>query len=665
MKTFKQTALFLTCFLFLSVGLFSQLSLPTMFSNNMVLQQKAEAPVWGKAQPSSTVKIVPSWSKKQYSVMTDAKGNWKTTIATPSAGGPYDITISATESITLSNVMIGEVWICSGQSNMEMPLAGWGKINDYEREIAAANYPNIRLLQVEKATSSYPLEDVEVASGGWQECSPSTIPNFSATAYFFGRDLYQSMHIPIGLIHTSWGGTLAEAWTSSESLKMMPDFRERAGEFAQLPRDKEEQKDFFMKKFEEWNDDVNSRDFGFHNNEVVAAKSTFPDSDWITVSLPGQWENNGLPEFDGIAWYRKTIDIPENWEGNDLTLSLGAVDDNEVTWFNGEIIGSTDGAGIPRKYLIPAAKVKKGKAIIALRVLDTGGLGGFAGKETDLYIAPVGKETLRENLNEGWKFKTSVNLNDVGAQPQNNIDSPHNPSTLYNAMIAPIVPYSIKGAIWYQGESNAGRAYQYRRLFPLMINDWRAKWGYAFPFYFVQLANFMQQKEEPGESSWAELREAQLQTLHLHNTGMAVIIDIGDAVDIHPKNKQDVGTRLALQAREKTYGEMITGTGPLYHSYAIENGKIRISFAPSQSGLVSRGGALKGFSIAGPDKKFVQAAAVIEGDQVVVSSPDVPFPLAVRYAWADNPLCNLTNEAALPASPFRTDDWAGVTINNR
>jgi len=665
MKRFIQTAFLLTGFLFLSLQLFSQLSLPAMFTDNMVLQQKTEAPMWGKAQPNSSVKIVPSWDRKAYSAQADAAGQWKTTIPTPSAGGPYQIKVTATNSITLNNVMIGEVWICSGQSNMEMPLSGWGKINNYEKEIAAADYPKIRLLQVEKATSSYPLDDVNVVSGGWQECSPATISGFSATAYFFGRDLFRSLDIPIGLIHTSWGGTRAEAWTSKESLMMMPDFRQSAEEFAQLPRDKEQQKVFFRKKSEEWNDDVTSRDFGFLNNEAVAAKSSFHDDDWISVSLPGPWENNGLPEFDGFAWFRKTIDIPENWEGNDLTLSLGAVDDSEVTWFNGEIIGSTDGAGTPRKYLIPAEKVKKGNAVIAVRVLDTGGLGGFAGKETDLYIAPVGKETLRENLTEGWKFRTSVNLNDVGPQPQNNINSPHNPSTLYNAMIAPVVPYAIKGAIWYQGESNAGRAYQYRTLFPLMINDWRAKWGYAFPFYFVQLANFMQQKEEPGESSWAELREAQLQTLRLEHTGMAVIIDIGDAADIHPKNKQDVGKRLALQAREKTYGQKITGSGPLYQSYTIENGKIRISFAPNPSKMVAIEGVLKGFSIAGPDKKFVWADAVIEGDQVVVSSPEVPFPLAVRYAWADNPLCNLFNEAGLPASPFRTDEWVGVTIHNK
>jgi Domain of unknown function (DUF303). len=471
---------------------FSQLSLPAIFGDNMVLQQKTGAPVWGKATPNSTVRVKPSWNKKEYTAKTDANGNWKTTVETPSAGGPYEIKISGNNSLTLRNVMIGEVWICSGQSNMEMPLAGWGKIIDYEKEIAEAGYPNIRLMQVEKATSSYPLDDVKAAWGGWQECSPETISGFSATAYFFGRDLHKNLNVPIGLIHTSWGGTLAEAWTSTGSLTMMPDLRERAEEFAQLPKNAEEQK---------------------------AADSLF------------------------------------------------------------------------------------------------------------------------------------------------DLKSPHNPSTLYNAMLAPIVPYAIKGAIWYQGESNAGRSYQYRTLFPLMINDWRTRWGYEFPFYFVQLANYMQTKDEPGESGWAELREAQLKTLHLNNTGMAVIIDIGEAEDIHPKNKQDVGRRLALLARDKTYGEEIVSMGPLYDSYRIEDGKIRIFFEPNKSTLKVTGGTtLKGFSIAGPDKKFYWADAVIEGDQLVVSSPEVPFPVAARYAWADNPVCNLYNEAGLPASPFRTDDWPGVTF---
>lgn len=665
MKNSASLIILLVLFMVCSADLHSQLSLSSLFSDHMVLQQKSNAPIWGMDNPGSTVQISTSWNGKTYSAVTDNAGKWQIKMETPSAGGPYEIVISGSENITFTNVMIGEVWICSGQSNMEMPLTGWGKIFNYEEEIAAANHPRIRLLQVDKATSTYPLEEPSLSAGGWQECSPETIPYFSATAYFFGRDLLQELDVPVGLIHTSWGGTMAEAWTSLESLQLMPDFKESAEEYAAVPRDPEQQKAYFEQKFTEWHRKVNTLDFGMEKDVATAAVASYPEEGWSSVTLPGPWENNGLPEFDGIAWYRKSIEIPDNWEGQELILSLGAVDDNEETWFNGVKIGATEGAGAARRYRIPAARVKAGKAILAVRVLDTGGLGGFMGKESEMYIAPAGKETLRENLNGEWLFRTAVNLNDVGMPPQRNPESPHYPTTLYNAMIAPLVPYAIRGAIWYQGESNAGRAYQYRTLFPLMIRDWRTKWGYEFPFYFVQLANYMQRKEEPSASGWAELREAQLQTLRLHNTGMAVTIDIGDANDIHPKNKQDVGKRLALLARRHTYDEDLVAEGPRYNSYRIEEGKIRICFKPCSSGPAIRGdGDLKGFAIAGPDRMFHWAKAHIEGNEVVVHSAKVPFPVAVRYGWADNPACNLVNEAGLPASPFRTDDWPGTTINN-
>jgi sialate O-acetylesterase len=665
MKNSASLIILLVLFMVCSADLHSQLSLSSLFSDHMVLQQKSNAPIWGMDNPGSTVQISTSWNGKTYSAVTDNAGKWQIKVETPSAGGPYEIVISGSENITFTNVMIGEVWICSGQSNMEMPLTGWGKIFNYEEEIAAANHPRIRLLQVDKATSTYPLEEPSLSAGGWQECSPETIPYFSATAYFFGRDLLQELDVPVGLIHTSWGGTMAEAWTSLESLQLMPAFKESAEEYAAVPRDPEQQKAYFEQKFTEWHRKVNTLDFGMEKDVATAAVASYPEEGWSSVTLPGPWENNGLPEFDGIAWYRKSIEIPDNWEGQELILSLGAVDDNEETWFNGVKIGATEGAGAARRYRIPAARVKAGKAILAVRVLDTGGLGGFMGKESEMYIAPAGKETLRENLNGEWLFRTAVNLNDVGMPPQRNPESPHYPTTLYNAMIAPLVPYAIRGAIWYQGESNAGRAYQYRTLFPLMIRDWRTKWGYEFPFYFVQLANYMQRKEEPSASGWAELREAQLQTLRLHNTGMAVTIDIGDANDIHPKNKQDVGKRLALLARRHTYDEDLVAEGPRYNSYRIEEGKIRICFKPCSSGPAIRGdGDLKGFAIAGPDRVFHWAKAHIEGNEVVVHSAKVPFPVAVRYGWADNPACNLVNEAGLPASPFRTDDWPGTTINN-
>ncbi len=666
MKNRVLAAILVGLFLAFSSHLYSQLSLSAIFSDHMVLQQKTNAPIWGMDNPGSTVQISTSWNGKSYSAVTNNTGKWQTTVETPAAGGPYEVVITGSERIILRNVLIGEVWICSGQSNMEMPVAGWGKINHYEEEIAAASHPRLRLLQVNKATSTYPLEEADISAEGWQECSPESIPYFSATAFFFGRDLLMAQDVPVGLIHTSWGGTMAEAWTSLESLQLMPDFKAAAEEYAALPHDREQQKAYFEQKYTDWHLKVNELDFGMQDGEAIAAKPSFPDREWSSVTLPGPWENNGLPEFDGIAWYQKSIEIPDNWEGQELILSLGAVDDNEESWFNGVKIGATEGAGVAREYRIPATAVKAGKATLVVRVVDTGGLGGFMGKESELYIAPAGRENLRENLQGEWLFRTAVNLNDVGMPPQRNPNSPYYPTTLYNAMIAPLVPYTIRGAIWYQGESNAGRAYQYRTLFPLMIRDWRTKWGYDFPFYFVQLANYMQRKSEPAASGWAELREAQLQTLNLHQTGMAVTIDIGDANDIHPKNKQDVGKRLALLARHHTYGEPIVAEGPRYNSYRIEAGKIRICFKPCSSGLAIKGdGDLKGFATAGPDRVFHWAEAHIEGNEVVVHSAKVPFPVAVRYGWADNPECNLVNEAGLPASPFRTDDWPGTTIHNR
>lgn len=665
MKSIFLKPILIAAFFLVAIAIYSQVSLPAMFSDNMVLQQKTDAPIWGKAKSNSTVKITTSWDKQTYLAKSDASGNWKITVKTPASGGPYELTISEKNTIRLKNVLIGEVWICSGQSNMEMPLAGWGQIFNYKKEIAEANYPNIRLFQVQRTTSPHPLDDVTVASGGWQQCSPATIPEFSATAYFFGRDLYQSLNVPIGLIHTSWGGTVAEAWTSAESLTMMPEFVERVEAFRQLPTDVEEQKKIIEQKIDEWNKNVMQKDFGIKNSVAVAAQNNFNESDWQTASLPGLWEENGLPDFDGFVWYRKTIEIPDNWEKNNLTLSLGMIDDNDITYFNGKEIGRTEGYSTERRYTVPANLVKRGNATIAVRVMDTGGGGGFHGEPGKMYIAPANKETLRENLDGEWKYKVAIDLKEVGAFPQLASQNPNNPTSLYNAMIAPLVSYAIQGAIWYQGESNAGRAYQYRTLFPLMISDWRTKWGYDFPFYFVQLSNFMKTQNEPGESNWAELREAQSMTLNLAKTGMAVTIDIGDADDIHPKNKQDVGKRLALQAREKTYKQDVVASGPIYKSYQIENGKIRIFFQPNKSKLVAKDGELKGFAIAGPDKKFYWADAKIVANEVEVSSPHVKFPVAVRYAWGDNPVCNLYNEAGLPASPFRTDDWQGITVGNR
>ena len=394
------------------------------------------------------------------------------------------------------------------------------------------------------------------------------------------------------------------------------------------------------------------------------AATGLEDSAWKTMKVPGLMQEQGLEGFNGIVWFRKTIDIPANWAGKELTLNVGVIDDNDFTYFNGVQVGHTEGWMAPRSYKIPKELVKGGKAVIAVRVMDTGGTGGINGSPESISLHR--SETDAVQLAGDWKYQISLNIKDIPQMPVNTANEPNVPSFLFNAMLNPLIPFAIKGAIWYQGEANTGQAYQYRELMPLMIKDWRDRWGYDFPFYMVQLASFTAQQTAPVDATWAELREAQTQTLHLGNTGMAVTIDIGDAFDIHPKNKQEVGRRLALAARAQTYGEKIPYSGPMYDTYQIEGNKIRIYFKHTDGGLKTKNNEIpKGFTIAGVDHKFHWADAVIDGNSIVVSSPEVAFPIAVRYAWADNPICNLYNGADLPASPFRTDDWQGITYGNK
>lgn len=483
----------LTTIILLSTATFAiaEVKLPAIFSNHMVLQQSSKIPVWGTAAVEEAVTV--TLANQTQTVKTNDKGNWQINLKPMKAGGPHTLTVAgdARHTIVMSNVMIGEVWVCSGQSNMQWSV---DRSNNAKKEIAAAKWPNIRLFTVQRDIAGQPKRD---CTGKWVQCSPKTIPSFSAASYYFGRHLHKQLKVPVGLIHTSWGGTPAEAWASRETL----------------------------------------------------------DADPKLKVLVNRWDEK-------IA-----------------------------------------------QHMAAAS-------------------------------APAANKDPRHN--------------------------PHRASGLYNAMIHPLIPYAIRGAIWYQGESNAGRAYQYRRLFPAMIQDWRKHWGQSdFPFLFVQLANFREVKPEPDDSAWAELQEAQLMTLKLPNTGMAVAIDIGEANDIHPKNKQDVGKRLALNALAIAYGRDVAHTGPLYDSVKFENGKAIVTLKNAVKGLTTRNNEpVKGFVIAGNDRKFVWADAKIDGNTVIVSGKKVKSPAAVRYAWADNPMCNLYDGTGLPASPFRTDEWAGITVNN-
>ena len=645
----------------------AQVKLQPLFTDNMVLQQQADVPIWGEDKAGKKVTVTTSWDKRKYTTTTAANGKWKVSVATPKAGGPYSITISDGKTVRLNNVLIGEVWLCSGQSNMEMPIVGWG--NDYFKaeHKDADNHPNIRLLQLNLVASMTPDNHFTARNNGWTVCNYTNLAPFSATAYFFGRDLEKHLNVPIGLIQTCWGGTVAEAWTGKESLELDPDFTKGLKNLSEMSASKENA----MKKYEgdklQWQKNVDSKDAGMKNGKAVWAAPGFNDESWMTMKVPGLFSQNGLEKFDGLVWFRHTVDIPSSMTGKALTLRLGSVDDIDVTYFNGVRIGQTEGWAKERVYQIPARLVKAGRNVIAVRNLDTGGDGGLYGKTEQFRLTAEGQKgagqgTQEINLSGEWRYKVSTGMQELPAMPANPNGNPNLPTVLYNAMINPLIPYTIKGAIWYQGEANASRAYQYRDLLPLMINDWRSRWGYRFPFYIVQLANFMARHDHPTESAWAELREAQALTTNLDNTGVSCTIDIGMEKDIHPSNKQDVGHRLALIARAETYGQNVEFSGPLYKSYEMMGHCIRIHFDHTTDGLKTNDDRpVTGFAIAGPDHVWHWATATVDGNSVIVSSDKVKFPVAVRYAWADNPACNLYNGANLPAFPFRTDCWNGVT----
>jgi sialate O-acetylesterase len=639
-----------------SAAAVSELKTAAVFSDNMVLQQGQPIRVWGRASDGATVTVDLNGQKASATVVG---GKWLVSLKPMALGGPFAMTITAGDKkIEYKNVIVGDVWVCSGQSNMEWPVAA---TNNAQAEMAAAKLPEIRFFTVEKATSRTPLEDVK---GTWVVCSPETVGGFSAVGFYFGRELNKAGIKNIGLINTSWGGTPAEAWTTLETLK-------GDAEYAPIMQRDTNPDDIRAKLEAKYGKLVTAEsDRGKLYNDTRMLKEGWAGADvdaakWETMDLPKNWEQAGL-DIDGIVWFRKQIDLPEAWVGKDLTLEMTPIDDYDITFFNGQKVG---GMGLdsgspwqtPRVYNVPGSLVKAGKNVIAIRVFDTGGGGGITSTNDPFRIRPKGGPAEQaKDLKGAWQYRIE-GISAIASGGEQN-----NPARLYNAMIDPIVKAPIKGAIWYQGESNAGRAYQYRKLFRDMITDWRKAWKVGdFSFYFVQLANFMDEQPQPVDSAWAELREAQTMTLSLPNAGMAVIIDVGDAKDIHPRDKQTVGYRLAQVALARDYGKKIEYSGPMYKSMKVEGGAIRLSFDHIRGGLVAKGGELVGFAIAGADKKFVWAKAKIDGNTVVVSSDSVAQPAAVRYAWADNPKCTLYNKEGLPASPFRTDEWPGVTAQNK
>ncbi|HVV74235.1 MAG TPA: sialate O-acetylesterase, partial [Verrucomicrobiae bacterium] len=650
----------LICALSLAAGAVSaEPNLPflhPLFSDHMVLQRHAKVPVWGWAAPGAKVTVKFAGQTKVATAGPD--GKWMVhlnSMPASSEARAMVVTLGENErSVTVDDVLVGDVWLCSGQSNMEM---GIGLCNA-SGDIASANYPQIRLLTVPHMIAAEPVNTADVR---WSPCSPVSVMQgtwggFSAAAYYFGREVYTRLHIPIGLIHSSWGGTIAEAWTSAEGLHPLGDFAER---LTQEREAKPGSKVDFSVQFQQW---CEANDPG---TKQGWAKAECDTASWKSVNMPQAFEKAGLPEFDGIVWFRRTFELPADWNGKQLTIGLGAVDDIDTTWINGTKVGQMNRYDLNRVYQVAPEVAHAGVNTVSVRVLDTGGDGGFIGRPDQMFIKPSGPGlTDAVSLAGAWQMQDSAPLSKLPAPPMApDINNPNVVTVLYNGMIAPLLPFAIKGAIWYQGESNAGRAEQYRKLLPAMIRDWRKRFGVGdFPFYIVQLAAWQPVHDQPRDNDWAELREAQALTAkRVPHSGLAVAIDIGEANDIHPKNKAEVGRRLALCALAQTYGEKLEYSGPWYHAMKIRGAEIHLSFDHVDGGLSAKGGELQGFAIAGEERRFVWAKASIAGDHVVVSSPDVPKPVAVRYGWDINPVCNLYNQSGLPAVPFRTDDWPMIT----
>ncbi|MEO6733151.1 MAG: sialate O-acetylesterase [Ferruginibacter sp.] len=634
------------CALLFFQSTFSQVRLPRLVRDSMVLQRAAKVKIWGWATPKEKVTI--RFQNKNYSATTGANGKWLVTFAPMKAGGPFSMDIAGKNNIRLKDIYIGDVWFFSGQSNMVHQL----NIHDvtYAKEIATANYPQIRQFWVPTLTSlAGPQPDLP--SGYWTAAVGEAVRPFSAVAYFFAKDIYEKYKVPVGIINASVGGTPIEAWISEDGLK----------EFPSLYNTIEKNKDTaYLNSLIRRAPASNNRqqppvDAGMAGTTKWFEPAYVPKG-WHNINIPGYWEDQGVKDLNGIVWYRREIDIPVTMAGKAAKVFLGRIVDADELYINGRQVGSTAYQYPQRRYNVPASLLKAGKNIFVIRITNTNGKGGFVPDKP--YCIFSGADTV--DLKGYWQYKVGLVYKPFagGGFGGGGINAQNQPAALYNSMVAPEIDYTIKGFCWYQGESNAGRAQEYEKLLPALINDWRTRWGQGnLPFLYVQLPGYMDYNYLPGESQWAQLREAQLKALSIPNTAMAVAIDLGEWNDIHPDNKQDVGKRMALAAMKIAYNEDIVYSGPLFKSATTEGNKIIVDFVNTGGGLTTKDAEEPGeFAIAGADKKFVWAKAKIDGDKVAVWSDEIATPLYVRYAWADNPVNpNLVNKEGLPASPFRTD----------
>lgn len=623
--------------------------LPKVFGSNMVLQRDKPVQVWGWAEKGEAVTV--SFNKQVLETTADKNGQWSVRFPAMHAGGPYQMKVSGENEIVLSNLLVGDVWICGGQSNMQWRVDQTGY---EERDTAWVREAPVRLFTVHTDMDYMPKDDL--SGSGWLELNKQNINAFSAVGYHFGRFVNQELDVPIGLISANLGATSIETWMSNEALMAFPQFEEVIGATVKKGKSFEALRKDFEKKKSVW--------YGKHyfKGKGVDERWYQPEtelSDWKPINVAGNtWQDEpDLKSHDGAVWFRTSFDLPEGYTQASFNLSLAQIDDYDIAWVNGEKVGESYGRHNHRNYAVPTEILKSHGNVLVVRVFDIGGIGGFT-------TSPFwGNDILRG----AWLYKKGIA---VDAQKFRGVELPNaspfsSPTVLFNAVIAPLTSLGIKGMIWYQGESNAERAYEYRSLFPALIKDWRKQFNQGdLPFLFVQLANYMQEPEEPKEDAWAELREAQAMALELPNTGMATAIDIGEADDIHPKNKADVGKRLGLAALKVAYGRNVVSSGPTFEGMSIDDDKVFIKFGNTGGGLISKDkhGYLRGFQIAGSDQKFYWAKAVVDGENVIVTAEEVREPVAVRYAWSSNPgKLDLYNAENLPAVPFRTDSWKGLT----
>ena len=633
MKRSLTTLALLAC-----IGASQAAELPRMFADGMVLQRGKPIPVWGRSAPGATVRV--GFEGSNASATADGTGHWRVQLPAHAAGGPYTLTIDDGQKQVLRDVLVGDVWLASGQSNMEWPLE---HTDDGDAAIAAANDPLVRHFKIPKSWAGSPQWQLQ--GGQWQPASPQHAAAFSAVAYYFALDLRKATGVPIGIIDSTWGGSNIETWMNAgmlglDAAALEAKFRER--------RVAEEKIEAGVKAR------VASWPAVQAGSDALAAPA-LDDVDWARVQVPAIWESQGFAGMDGSAWYRLQFELTATEAAAGVELGLGQIDDSDTAWVNGHKVGGIrNGWNVPRVYAVPASALRAGSNVIAVRVQDDGGGGGIAGAPDEVYLQLANGQ--RRSLAGEWRFRTEqvrVSL----ADDKNQVDT-----LLYNAMIHPLQTYPLTGVIWYQGESNAyvEGARRYRQQFAAMIEGWRAHWNAPdLPFLWVQLASFHTGQDQGDLSPWALLRESQTATLALAATGQVVTTDIGDSGDIHPRNKRDVGKRLALQARRVAYGEDVVASGPVFESARFAQGKAILDFDALGSSLAARKGEpLGGFRLAGKDRVFHPAVATIQGDKVVVRSEAVPAPVAVRYGWSDDPKdAGLVNAEGLPASPFRSDDW--------